>query len=87
MITLINLMRNAEDCGCGPGASVIPPTSPVQATESCAGPQYPVEADPECPMKLAPKCIPMGITNATHGITPDMNLAQVMAIVLTKLPA
>ncbi len=85
MIQLIKFLRDA-DCGCPPsGGGVIPPTSPVQISESCAGPQYPTETDPECPMKLPPKCIPMGITNVTHGITPDMNLAQVMAIVLSKL--
>lgn len=84
-----NLIRNADaDCGCGSSsASVIPSTSPVQATESCNEPVYPVEADPECPIKVPLKCIPCGITNVTHGITPDMNLAQVLAIVLTKLPA
>lgn len=87
MIQLIRLLRDAGDCGCEPTSSVIPPTSPVQAIETCSDPQYPAEADPECQIKVKPKCIPMGITNATHGITPDMNLAQVMAIVLTKLPA
>lgn len=80
------LIRNADaDCGCGSSpASVIPSTSPVQVTESCNEPVYPVENNPECPIKLQPKCIPMGITNTKLGITSDMNLAQVMAIVLAN---
>jgi hypothetical protein len=75
------------DCGCGGTATpVLAPTVPAQpSVDLCAQPAFPTENDPACPISIKSKCVACGITNVPYGITPDMNLAQVLNIMLTHL--
>jgi len=71
------------DCGCGATGLPIPTNAPVQPNiDLCATPSYPTEADSACPITVKSKCVPCGITNVDMGITPDMNLAQVLALMM-----